>query len=77
MRNEQAFKARLAVSVVLAIAATLGASSTFAQPVDTARIDAGGQMIPLSACSAGKGGFECSDQTFSTPRLVCFLCTSF
>src|SRR5262245_2974432 len=40
MRNEQA---RLAVYVVLAIAATLGASSTFAQPVDTARIDAGGQ----------------------------------
>src|ERR1700726_1293841 len=34
---------RLAVSVVLAIGATLAASSTFAQSVDTARSEAGGQ----------------------------------
>src|SRR5262245_26144543 len=34
---------RLAISVALAIGATLVESSTFAQPVDTARIDAGGQ----------------------------------
>ena len=34
---------RLAISVALAIGATLVESSTFAQPVDTARIEAGGQ----------------------------------
>src|SRR5713226_2354031 len=34
---------RLAVSVALAIGATLAASSTFAQSVDTARIEGGGQ----------------------------------
>ena len=33
----------LAISVAVAIGATLAASSTFAQPVDTARIEAGGQ----------------------------------
>src|SRR5260370_41118703 len=33
----------LAVSVALAISATLAASSVFAQTVDTARIEAGGQ----------------------------------